>query len=100
MSFDGKYRTSYLIAIVMFALYLAVCKIFAKQEKCLIFDLKTEGQGQEVEEGHLHRSTQNVRIQIGDLFQNFTYLPTYIYAKGKTHMYTRMNARTHERQAS
>ena len=32
--------------------------------------------------------TGNVRIHIGEFFQNFSYLATYVYAKGKTHGYT------------
>ena len=39
------------MAIVMFALSLTVCEIFAKQEKCRNFDLENEEQGQEGENG-------------------------------------------------
>ena len=44
--FDGKYMTSYLTEIVMFAISLTVCETFAKQEKSQNSDLEDEGQGQ------------------------------------------------------
>ena len=40
--FDGKYMTSYLMAIVMFALSLTVCDIFANQEYANNFTMKME----------------------------------------------------------
>ena len=46
MPFDGKYMTSYLMVIVIFALSLTVCEIFAKQGKCQNFDPENEGQVQ------------------------------------------------------
>ena len=58
--------TSYLIALVLFALSLAVWDIFANQEKCKNFDLANDGQ--EVEKRDLRYSTRNVRIGIGDFF--------------------------------
>ena len=42
-AFDGRFMTSYLIALVMLAVSLA---IFANQIKCPKFDLESEGQGQ------------------------------------------------------
>ena len=50
LSFDGKYMTSYLKAIVIFAISHTVCKIFAKQEKWQNFDLENEDKDQGVEE--------------------------------------------------
>ena len=47
--FCGRYTTSYLMAIVMFALSLTICKIYAKLIKCQNFDLENEGQSQEEE---------------------------------------------------
>ena len=38
--FDGKYITSYLMAIVMFALPLIIYEIFANKTKCVKFTLK------------------------------------------------------------
>ena len=64
-SVDGKYMTSYPIAIVMVALTLTVCEIFAKQEKIQNFDLENEGQVQGVEKRDLRNSTRNGRINIG-----------------------------------
>ena len=48
--FDGKYQTSYVTAIVTFALSLPVFEIFAKQENCQNFDLEYKGPGQGLEE--------------------------------------------------
>ena len=73
----------HLMAIVIFSLSLTISKIFAKQEKCRNFDLENDGQG--IEEQELCHLTANVRIHIGELFQNFSYLVTYVYAKGNTH---------------
>ena len=41
--FDGKYRTSYLMAIVMSALSLAIYEMFVNKIK-LKFDLENDGQ--------------------------------------------------------
>ena len=41
--------TSYLMAVVMFALSLTVCLIFVTQEKCKKFDLENEVHVQGVE---------------------------------------------------
>ena len=43
--FDGKCPTSYLMAIVMLALSLSVCKMLANLIKFQNFDLENEGQG-------------------------------------------------------
>ena len=64
---NGKYMTSYLMAIAMFALSLTVCEIFAKLEKCQNIELKNEDQDQGVEE--LRHSTVNVRFHIYDFFR-------------------------------
>ena len=44
--FDEKYTTSYLMAIIIFALALTVYEIFAKQIKCKKFDLENDSQSQ------------------------------------------------------
>ena len=59
--------TSYLMAIVMFALSLTVQKIFVNQE-FPYFDLENEGQGHGVEKQDLHQSTRNIRVHIADFF--------------------------------
>ena len=76
--FKGIYLTSYLMAIVMFALSLVIGKIIAKQEECQNFDLQNEDHGQLIEERNLCHSIENVRIHIGDFFQNFNFLATYV----------------------
>ena len=69
--FDCKYQTSYLMAIVMFALSATIFEIFTNQEKGQNCYLENEGQGQGVEILDLRRSTRNVRIHIGDFFRIF-----------------------------
>ena len=80
--FDDKYLTYYLIALVMLALSLTICEICEKTRKPQKVDLENEGQG--VHEKDLHHSTENVRILIEEFFKNFSYLLTYVYAKGNT----------------
>ena len=38
----------------------------------------------------LHYSSANIRFHVGDLFQNFSCLGSYIYAKGNTQLETRV----------
>ena len=79
--FNGKYTNSHIMAIVIFVLALTICEIFTKQEKCQNFDLiKNDGQG--IEQQDLCHLTGNVRIHI---FQNFSYLGTYVYAQTWIH---------------
>ena len=59
-TFHDKYMTSYLIAIVMFALSFTVNEMFANQIKCKQFDVENDGQGQRGEKRDLYRSTGNV----------------------------------------
>ena len=80
--------------MLMLALFLTVCETFAKQEKWQNFDLENEGQRKGVEEWDLCYSTRNVRVQIGDFFQNFSYLGSYVYAKGCTHSHTHIQTKT------
>ena len=68
VSFDGKYMTSYLIAIVLFSLFY---EIFANQIKCPRIDLENEGQGQGGENLDLCYSIGNVPFHIGDFFSEF-----------------------------
>ena len=60
--------TSYLMAIVIFAISLTVCEIFAQQEKCQNSDFENDSQGQGVEELDLRHSTGHVRFHIGEFF--------------------------------
>ena len=64
--FDGKYATFYLMAIAMFAPFLIVCEILAKQEKCRNFDLDPKSQDKEAKERYLRQSTVHVVIHIVD----------------------------------
>ena len=66
--FDGKYTTSYLVAMVMFTPSLTVCEIFVKQEKCQNFDIENEGRGQGIENLDLRHPTRNFRLHIADFF--------------------------------
>ena len=49
--YDGKYSSSYLIAIALFSPSLTVYEILSNQEQCQNFDLANEDQGQGVENG-------------------------------------------------
>ena len=66
--FDGEFMTSYLMAIVMFALCLTMCEIFTKVIKCQQFYLEIEGQGEGEEKLDLHHSIRNARFYIGEFF--------------------------------
>ena len=55
--FDGKYPTSYLMAIVMFALCLSIGEI------------KNGGQDQGLKERYLRHSIGNGRFHVGDFFR-------------------------------
>ena len=46
MPFNGKYMTSYLMSMVMFALSVAMYNIFPNQLDCQNVNLENEGQGQ------------------------------------------------------
>ena len=80
---SGKYMTSYLMAIVMFALYLTVCKILDKQEKCQKFDFENEGQDHGVGDRDLRHLTGNVRVHKVDFFSRI--LATWEYTFTKTY---------------
>ena len=86
--FDCKYPTFYLIAIVMFALYLTVYEIFADEENFQNNYLENEGQGQRAEERDLRHSIRNVRIHASECFQICSYIRTYVYENGYTHIHT------------
>ena len=90
--FNGKYMTSYLMAIVMFAPSLTVCEIFAKQN----FELENEDQDPGAEVQDLCHYTGNVRIHMNGSFQNFSYLGTYVYAYLATHTSIYIHEHTHE----
>ena len=61
--------TSYLMAIVMFALAITIYKIFTKQIKCQTQENVSQGQG--VEKRDLCHLTENVRFYIADFFSEF-----------------------------
>ena len=76
-----KFPTSYLMTIVVLALSLAVCEIFANEEKLQNVNLENKGQGQRWEKLDLHHLTRNM--------QKFSYMITCVYAKsGRTYTYT------------
>ena len=54
---DGNYLTSYLIAIVMFALSLTICEKLAKIIKCQKLEHENEGNGQGAEKQDMSHST-------------------------------------------
>ena len=92
--FDGKYPTSYLMAIVMFA--QTVHEIFANQEKYQNFFIENEGQGQRVEKLDFAKLEMFVFIRFS---QNCMYLGIYVYAKGYTYTHTHTHTHTdNERQ--
>ena len=68
---DGKCPTSYLMAIVIFALSLTFYEIFANKKRQK-FDLEIEGQGHWVEKRNLRHSISIVRIHICEFYQNFS----------------------------
>ena len=85
--FQDKYLTSYVMALVMFALSLNICEIFSRIIKCRKSELRMECQGQ-VDERKLRHSTGNIGIHIGIYFrilatwqqtftQNVTQIQTY-----------------------
>ena len=91
--FDGKYQTSYLTAIVMFALSLTVYEIFANLIKCENFYLENEGQGEGREKGNLCHSTGNARFHIGDFFIIVATWKHTFTQTGNTHFHAHINGR-------
>ena len=64
--FDGKYVTSYLMAIIMFT--LSPLTRFHEWNKMKKVVYQNEGQGQWWEKWDLHNSTGNVLLHIADFF--------------------------------
>ena len=91
--------TSYLMTPVTIALSFTIYEIITNQIKCQKFDLENEGRGQVVEKRDLCRSTEYVRILIDGLFQNVSYLGTYIYAKW-LHKHTHIHTHIHRERPS
>ena len=60
--------TSYLMAIVMFALSITIYEIFGNEMKYVYFDFENESKDQRRENRDLHHSTGNVQFFIGDFF--------------------------------
>ena len=83
--FDGRYLTSYLMLIAMFALYLIICKIFAKIIKCQKYWPWKWSRSRRTGLAPYDRKCWSPYTWI---FQNFSYLATYVYAKINTHTYT------------
>ena len=67
---SGKYMTSYLMAIVVFALALIIYKIFTHKIKCTKFYLENDSQGQGVEKRDLCQLTGNILLYIA-IFSEF-----------------------------
>ena len=65
---DSKDLTSYLIAMLVFALSVTICEMFTEIIKFKKNYHDNEGQGQEFELRDLRHSTGNVRLHIGELF--------------------------------
>ena len=65
--FDGQYMSSYLMALVMLALFFTIYEIFPNEIKCRKFDLENEGQ--RVVKLDLRHSIANVRFCVGILFR-------------------------------
>ena len=81
--------TSYVLAIVIFALSRTIYEIFANQIKCQKFDLQNEDQ-RLGENRDLRHTTRNVRFHIGDFSPEF-YIATWQYSftqNGNTHLHT------------
>ena len=93
-SFDGECQPSYMMVIVMFALSLAVCEIFANLINCQNFDIENEGQCQRDEKWDLRHSTENGRFHLGYFFQNFSYLGTYREISNTVRASVKMRAMT------
>ena len=64
-SFDGRYMTSYSIAIVIFALSFTIYEIFANQIKCEKFDLDNESQAQA---GEMREFALRLAVHFDDFF--------------------------------
>ena len=77
VTFDGKYMTSYLMAILMFALSITIYKIFTNQTKCQVWPWKCRSLSRKRKKG---LAPFNWKYSICDFFQNFTYLGIYLYA--------------------
>ena len=73
--------TSYLLAIVVFALSLTIYEIFANLIKLQNFDLEIEGQVME------NKRTGNVRFHIGDFFRIVSTLEHTFTHIGNTHIH-------------
>ena len=77
-------------------LYLSPFSRYSQnKEKYQKFDLENENQGQAAEERDLRHSSGNARIHVGDFFQNFSYMKTYVYTKGNTHTHTYTHTNKH-----
>ena len=78
-TFDGKFMTFYLMAIVKFALSLTIYEKFAIEIKCKKFVLENGGKSQGGEKLDLRRSTGNVRYYIDEFFFRIGNYPvTYV----------------------
>ena len=69
LRFDGKYPTSYLLAIVMFAQSLTIYELFANIMKCQRLDLTNEIQGHKGEKRNSRQSTGNARFNASDVLR-------------------------------
>ena len=85
--FNGKYPTFCVMAIVMFALSLTICEIFAKLIKCRVWPWKWRSSSRR-RKTELAPFDSKFSIPYSLCFQNFSYLEMYVYAISNTHKQT------------
>ena len=88
--FDGKWMISYPMEIVMFALSLTICEIFAKMLKCKSVNLENEDQGQRLDERDLRSSTGKCSIPYRWFFGMLATRQHIFTQKGCTHIHSEM----------
>ena len=95
--FDGKYLTSYLMAIVMFALSITIkfARNLQNKKNATTFTLKVKVKVKEYKKWELCHLSGNVQTHIGEFCHNFTYLATYIYVKSNTQTHACTHVHTH-----
>ena len=93
--FDGKNMTSYISAIVLFALSLTYYYIFANDIKCQKFDLENEGYGQGVKKLDWQHSTGNDLCYIQLVVSEFYLLGNNNLRKHDIYTHTHTHTNTH-----
>ena len=90
--FDGKYMTSYLMAIVMFAHHLRYIRKTNKRPKVWPWKLRSRSRRRKT-----GLALFDYKFSISYMWfflQNVSYLLRYIHAKGNTHLYTHTQRET------